>query len=81
MEEIKLTPDNLSSDSVITNATKTMLTSICTVFSLFFDEQFKNDYHVSLEKLMELKKFEHGKQVVSRICLSFIIVKIITKDS
>lgn len=81
LDEIKLTPDSLSSDSAITTATKTMLTSIRTVLSLFFDELFKNDYHVSLEKLMEMKKFEHGKRTVGLLFfLSFITVRVNMKD-
>lgn len=53
-------------DSVgITNATKQILTSICSVLSLFFNDNYKNDYHVSLEKVMELKKFEHEEKAVS----------------
>lgn len=54
-----------SNDLAITNATKTILTSICTVFCLFFDNSYKNDYHVSLEKVMELKKYKPGEQAVS----------------
>lgn len=47
-------------DSAITNATKNLLSSIRMVFCLFFDEKYNSDYHVSLEKVMQLKKFEHG---------------------
>lgn len=47
-----------SYDLAITNATKNVLTSICTVFDLFFDENYQNDYHVSLEKVMRLKNVE-----------------------
>ncbi|XP_060833332.1 Fanconi anemia group J protein homolog isoform X1 [Rhopalosiphum padi] len=50
------------SDSAITNATKTLLSSICSVFSLFYDEKYKYDYHVSLVKVMHLKKFEHKER-------------------
>lgn len=57
--------DHQMSDSTISNATKSMLTSICTVFGLFFDEKYRYDYHVSLEKVMEMKKFEHEKRAVS----------------
>jgi len=56
-------------DLAITNATKTMLSSICTVFNLFFDDNYKNDYHVSLEKVMQLKKFEHGGERAVSISL------------
>lgn len=52
-------------DELITNATKTMLTAICTVFGLFFDDVYKNDYHVSLEKVMQVKKFEDRERAVS----------------
>lgn len=52
-------------DTAISNATKSILTSICTVFNLFFDEKYRYDYHVSLEKVMVLKKFEHEKRAVS----------------
>jgi len=60
------TEDSSPYDSAISNATKNLLTSICTVFGLFFDENYKNDYHVSLEKLMRLNKFEQKKRTVSR---------------
>lgn len=56
---------NVDDSAALTNATKQILTSICSVWSLFFDEKYKNDYHVSLEKVMELKKFEHGERAVS----------------
>lgn len=52
-------------DAAISNATKNLLSSICLVFSLLFDEKYKFDYHVSLEKVMELKKFEHKPRAVS----------------
>lgn len=52
-------------DDLITNATKTMLTGICTVFGLFFDDVYKNDYHVSLEKVMQVKNYENGERAVS----------------
>lgn len=54
-------------DASITNATKTLLSSICSVFSLLHDEKYKFDYHVSLEKIMELKKYEHKDRRVSHI--------------
>uniref|UniRef100_A0A2H8TS50 DNA 5'-3' helicase n=1 Tax=Melanaphis sacchari TaxID=742174 RepID=A0A2H8TS50_9HEMI len=54
-----------NSDLVITNATKTLLSSICSVFSLFYDEKYKYDYHVSLAKVMQLKKFEHKGRGIS----------------
>lgn len=52
-------------DLAITNATKTLLSSICSVFSLFYDEKYKFDYHVSLVKAMHLKKIEHKERGVS----------------
>jgi len=52
-------------DAAITNATKTLLSSICMVFSLLYDEKYKFDYHVSLEKIMQIKKFEHKERGVS----------------
>lgn len=54
-------------DVAITNATKNLLSSICTVFSLLYDEKYKFDYHVSLEKIMQIKKFEHKERGVSQI--------------
>lgn len=54
-----------SDDLAITNATKTLLSSVCGVFCLFFNEGFRNDYHVSLEKVMQLKTYEHGARAVS----------------
>jgi len=56
-----------NSDLAITNATKTLLSSICSVFSLFYNEKYKFDYHVSLVKVMHLKKFEHKERGVSYI--------------
>ncbi|XP_050434380.1 Fanconi anemia group J protein homolog isoform X2 [Adelges cooleyi] len=52
-------------DSQISNATKQLLTSVCTVFDFLFDDKYKNDYHVSLEKVMHVKKFEHGERPVT----------------
>lgn len=49
-------------DVAITNATKNLLSSICMVFSLLYDDKYKFDYHVSLEKIMQLKKFEHKER-------------------
>lgn len=51
----------------ITNATKNILTSIITVFCLLFDDNYKSDYQVSLERIMQLKKFEHAERNVSPI--------------
>lgn len=56
-----------SFDASITNATKNLLSSICSVFSLLYDEKYTFDYHVSLEKFMELKKYEHKERRVSHI--------------
>lgn len=63
MLENRSSQDNV--DAAITNATKTILSSICSVFSLLYDEKYKFDYHVSLEKIMELKKYEHKERGVS----------------
>lgn len=52
-------------DAAITNATKNLLSSICMVFCLFFDEKYNSDYHVSLERVMQQKRFEHGDGAVS----------------
>lgn len=65
--ENRSSQDNV--DAAITNATKTVLSSICSVFSLLYDEKYKFDYHVSLEKIMELKKYEHKERGVSHTYL------------
>lgn len=54
-----------SYDDSITNATKNILTSITMVLSLLFDENYQSDYQVSLEKIMQLKKFEHAERKVN----------------
>ncbi|XP_025422796.1 Fanconi anemia group J protein homolog isoform X2 [Sipha flava] len=51
----------------ITNATKNILTSIITVFCLLFDDDYKSDYQVSLERIMQMKKFEHADRNTSGI--------------
>lgn len=58
-ETAEPTVSNQAEDSSITNATKNLLMSICVVFSFFFDDKYKNDYHVSLEKLMQINKLEN----------------------
>lgn len=57
-------------DMAITNATKSMLTSICMIFCLFFDDKYVNDYHISLEKMMQVKKSEHKE--VQAVSFGFI---------
>ncbi|XP_050544911.1 Fanconi anemia group J protein-like isoform X3 [Daktulosphaira vitifoliae] len=47
-------------DMEISNATKQLLGSIITTFEFLFDEKYKNDYHVSLEKVMQVKKYEYN---------------------
>lgn len=56
-----------SYEDSITNATKTILMSITMVFCLLFDDNYKSDYQVSLEKIMQMKKFEHSEKNVSHI--------------
>lgn len=57
-------------DIAITNATKSMLTSICMIFCLFFDDKYVNDYHISLEKMMQVKKSENKD--VQAVSFNFI---------
>jgi len=61
-EMAESTVSSQEEDSSVTNATKTLLMSICVVFSFFFDDKYKNDYRVSLEKLMQLNKLENEKK-------------------